>query len=133
MVSQSLEKSSTNPEERLERAYKGRHSSRQVPVPTDLSPDTVTTNPFDPNREIIQRVKYVMDAMLKMVPPSGQKDVRYIALKTMLYESLKDLARVKDEEIIGITQEMANALMFISQGTMAELQEMLELQDAGDQ
>jgi hypothetical protein len=67
-----------------------------------------------------------------MLPKSAEKDVRYIMMKTFMYESLKDLARVPDAEISRMTGEMANALMFVSQGTMAQLHEMLE-ENAGDQ
>jgi hypothetical protein len=68
-----------------------------------------------------------------MVPRNSQKDTRFIVLKTMLMESMKDLARVPDDQIIGITGEMANALRFISSGTMAELRELLaESENAGD-
>lgn len=95
--------------------YRGRHSRQTL----DSTPTgTVTTNPFDPNREIIQRVRFVFDQILGMIPDGANKDLRFTAMKTMMYESLKDLARIPDETIIMMTSDMANALNFVAQGSM---------------
>jgi hypothetical protein len=68
-----------------------------------------------------------------MLPSDAHKDMRYVAMKTMMYESLKDLARVPDAQIVQMTGQMANALAFVANGTMAELNELLEEEaNAGD-
>lgn len=87
---------------------------------------------FSPDREVIQRVRYVCDQILGMFPST--KEMRYVALKTMMYESLKDLARIPDDQIIMMSTDMCRALDFIANGSMAELEAALreQAENAGD-
>jgi hypothetical protein len=130
-IEQSQEKSSMTAAQRAEAMYRGRHSSQ----PQDItgmarqSQGTVSTD-FSPDRDIIQRVRYVFDQILTMLGPDAKKDMRFIAMKTMMYESLKDLARIPDEQIKQMTQDMANALAFVANGTMSMVEEYEE--DDGD-
>ena len=118
---------------RAEKAYQSRHSTpAQVSTQTDT--DSISIDDyydFSPDRDIIQRVRYVFDQILGMMPKQAEKDVRFTMMKTFMYESLKDLARVPDPQIVQMTGQMANALQFVANGTMAELHEMLE-ENAGD-
>jgi hypothetical protein len=96
-------------------------------------PQATVSTDFSPDREIIQRVKWVFDQILAVMPKSAEKDIRYVAVKTMMYESLKDLARIPDQQIIVMTKDIANALLFVADGNMTELEEMLrEKANAGD-
>jgi hypothetical protein len=106
----------------LEEAYQGRHTS---PAP-DIARTATASTDHSVDREIIQRVRYVFDQILSMLPKSAEKDMRYVAMKTMMYESLKDLARIDDEQIVMMTGDMANALMFVAHGSMEELKFSLE-------
>jgi hypothetical protein len=91
-----------------------------------------TTNPFDPNRDMIKRVRYVCDQILGMFPSKG--DMRYKALRTMMYESLKDLALISDENITMMANDMRNALDFIGNGSYEDLMAALaeQSENAGD-
>ena len=112
--------------QRAEAQYQARHSS-----PTQASTQTATVSTdFSPDRDIIQRVRYVFDYILGQLPAEAKKDLRYTAMKTMMYESLKDLARIPDQMIMQMTESMAQALMFVANGSMADLEEE---EDAGDQ
>jgi hypothetical protein len=127
-IEQSQEKSFT-PSQRAEMMYQGRHSS---PTLDSTRTATVSTD-FSIDREMIRRVRYVFDQILAMLPVDAKKDIRYTAMKTMMYESLKDLARVPDDQICMMTESMANALMFVANGSMEDLEAaMAEEANAGD-
>jgi hypothetical protein len=64
------------------------------------------------------------------VPDNMRSDWRYTAMRTMIMESLKDVAMVPDEVIIPMVKEFAEALAFVAEGSMAELERALaEAQD----
>jgi len=83
---------------------------------TDLSRD----------RETIQRLEYVFTKILDMIPHGARSDSRYVFLSTMMKESLKDIALIPDEVIVPMVRECAYALQFVSDGSMAQLEEYLE-------
>jgi len=47
-------------------------------------------------------------------------------MKTMMTESLKDVALIPDRVILPMIEQIAGALNFVVHGTMAELEEALE-------
>jgi hypothetical protein len=66
-------------------------------------------------------MKYVFDRILEIVPKEAEKDMRFTFMKTMMQESLKDLARIPDRVMLPMVDEIATALNFVVHGSMAEL------------
>jgi hypothetical protein len=102
--------------------------------PTDLD----TTDDFSRDRDMIRRIEYVFDHILSVIPASAQKDMRYKVLKQMMKDSLRDIALIPDRVISPLMRECGQALMFIADGNMKELEEYLDQQNeerenAGDQ
>jgi hypothetical protein len=87
---------------------------------------------------MIRRIEYVFDHILSVIPASAQKDMRYKVLKQMMKDSLRDIALIPDRVISPLMRECGQALMFIADGNMEELEEYLDQQNeerenAGDQ
>jgi hypothetical protein len=101
----------------------GRHlkESSSLTIPITDRPDSVTTDDFSRDRDTIQRMKYVFDRILEIVPKEAEKDMRFTFMKTMMQESLKDLARIPDRVMLPMVDEIATALNFVVHGSMAEL------------
>jgi hypothetical protein len=125
--------------QRADLKYKARHQKNPLPASTgtmaiDQAASAIIED-FSPDRESIQRVRYVFDRILDTAKTLGvEKDVRYTMMKTFMYESLKDLSRVPDSVILPMVEEFAQALHFVSSGSMAELTAYLEQEEnAGDQ
>lgn len=76
----------------------------------------------------MQRIRWVFDRLLEIVPAEHRGDTRYIAMKTMFREGIKDLALVPDAVLLPMFREFAQALAFVADGTMKELEELLESQ-----
>jgi hypothetical protein len=111
----------------------GRHRKAQV---TDLQlPDSATTSQFDVNRPLMVRIKWVFNRILDIIPITARDDMRYIAMKTMMMESIKDLARIPDEQLIPRLREISQAFGFIADGDMEEIEAAMaaeQLENAGD-
>lgn len=80
-------------------------------------------------------MRWVFDRILEILPKAAEQDMRYTVMKTMMRESLKDLARIPDRIMIPMVQEIQQALDFVANGSMAELEAYLaqeeENADAG--
>lgn len=128
----NLSESARNARDRADQMYRSRHS-RGIQETVRFQAGSVITEQtdFSPDRDVIRRVRYVCDQILGMFP---SKDMKYTALKTMMYESLKDLARIPDDQIMMMSNDMGRALDFIANGSMAELEAALREQseNAGD-
>lgn len=116
---------------RAETMYQSRHRKNQT-MSAD-SPEaeqlvTGTTDDFSRNRESIRRISYVFDRILEIVPEEHRDDNRYIMMKTMLKEGLKDLALVPDRIMLPLFAELSQALVFVADGSMEELEAYLASQ-----
>ena len=131
-----------------EQMYQSRKSRRapNLRTPTAASPpDSVITNHPPTNhpptnhpptnqdlsreRDLIQRFDYVFTRILEVIPQEARNDWRYMAFKTMIKESLKDLARIPDSVVIPMVEEFAQAMDFLAHGNMEELNKALENDD----
>jgi hypothetical protein len=107
-------------------------------IPSQPPTDLDTTDDFSRDRDMIRRIEYVFDHILSVIPASAQKDMRYKVLKQMMKDSLRDIALIPDRVISPLMRECGQALMFIADGNMEELEEYLDQQNeerenAGDQ
>jgi hypothetical protein len=98
--------------------------------PTEL-PDTGSTGPTSvtdstEDREVIQRIELVFQRILEVLPEGMKKDWRYTAMRTIMFESIKDLRLIPDEVIIPMMREFAQAISFIADGSMEEYRASLE-------
>lgn len=109
--------------DRLEKEYQGRRRKHLSSDPNLADKELLDSATTDPNRESIQRVRYVFDQLLKFIPKEFQSDARYTFVKTMMMESLKDLALIPDESLLPGFENFANALMFVVNGSMEDLDE----------
>lgn len=128
----------STPAQRLEKMYQGRRRNTDQLAPTSTAaalPESDTIDDFDPERDSIRRMRWVFDRILEILPKAAEQDMRYTVMKTMMRESLKDLARIPDRIMIPMVQEIQQALDFVANGSMAELEAYLaqeeENADAG--
>lgn len=126
--------------DRLEQQYQARHS-RNLPQPVEMDPemssilegpiqprDSATIDDLSPDRDSMKRIQWVFDRIVDMVPHDNRKDTRYVMMSAMMRESIKDLALIPDRIIVPMVQEIAGALSFVANGTMAELEEAIAAQ-----
>lgn len=117
--------------DRLEETWQKSHNpSPSQPGPSGNPTATGTIKPLE--RDIVRRIKYVAERILDVVPEGMRNDWRYTAMKTMIMESLKDIAMVPDEVIVPMVKEFAEAMAFIAEGSMEELEEALKAQEEGN-
>lgn len=120
--------------QRLEAKYQARHRNpEQAPQSTNSPqsglPASVTTeDDLSRDRDSMQRIRWVFDRILEIVPLEHQGDTRYTVMKTMFREGIKDLALVPDRVLLPMFEEFGQALAFVANGTMQELEELLESQ-----
>lgn len=105
----------------LDQSYRsqGRHRLQTDPNSTESPQDTDSTDPLQ--RPIIQRVTYVFDKLIEALPDNMRGDWRYGAVKTVMKESIKDIAMVPDSVIVPMMREFAAALAFVADGDMDEI------------
>lgn len=110
----------------LDQSYRnqGRHRRAMDPNSTESPQDTDSTDPLE--RPIIKRVTYVFDKLIEALPDNMRGDWRYGAVKTVMKESIKDIAMVPDSVIVPMMREFAAALAFVADGDMDELTEAEE-------
>ena len=114
--------SSTFKDDKLERMYR-----KTLPQPTEspdsgstLSPQTLQEGT---TRPVIERIQFVFERILELMPNGMRKDWRYTAVKTIMMESIKDLSLVPDETIIPMMREFSQAIAFIADGTMEDIED----------
>jgi len=71
---------------------------------------------------------WIFQQVLEIVPQESRDDPRYIMMKTMMKEGLKDLALVPDRVLLPMLGELAQALRFAAEGSMDDLEEYLASQ-----
>jgi hypothetical protein len=87
--------------------------------------DSGITDDLSIDRDSIRRIEWVFERILAIVPAEHKGDMRVTMMKTMMRESLKDLALIPDRIILPMIEQIAGALNFVVNGTMAELEEAL--------
>lgn len=116
----------------LDRSYQsqGRHRLQTDPNSTEQPQDTDSTDPLE--RPIIKRVTYVFDKLIDALPDNMRGDWRYGAVKTVMKESIKDIAMVPDSVIVPMMREFAAALAFVADGDLDELTDAEENGEDGN-
>jgi hypothetical protein len=92
--------------------------------------DTASIDGID--RPIVQRIAYVFDKLIDAMPDGMRGDWRYAAVKTVMKESIKDIAMVPDEVIVPMMREFSAALAFVADGDMFEEEEITEQDGEND-
>jgi hypothetical protein len=70
----------------------------------------------------MQRIEYVFQSILELLPETAKSDFRYTAVKTIMRESIKDLEMIPDETIVPMMRQFAQAIAFIADGDMADVE-----------
>lgn len=97
--------------------------------------ESATTSPEDdlsPDRDSIQRMRWVFDRILEILPAAAKADMRYSVMSTLMRESLKDLARIPDRVMLPMVAEIQQAMDFVANGSMEELRAWLESEEHDD-
>jgi hypothetical protein len=93
----------------------------QPPADSDTT-DNSEADDLARDRPLIARIEYVFDHILSILPVAAKKDVRYKIISQLMKDSLIDISLVPDRIIQPLMRECGQALMFIADGDMEELQ-----------
>jgi hypothetical protein len=95
-----------------------------------MSPQMDTPQDSDTTkREMIERIGFVFDHILSLVPQSERHSNRFRIFKQLAKDALKDIALVPDEIISKMSMEVSMAFQFIAEGSMEDLLEYLAEQE----